>query len=91
MLEFSSAKSKVSFSQIGVAAIAAVDSLKQSLNEGKGDYVPDKISNVKAVAERNGLVISCAKIPQGLRNTVTKYIVEISRDEGASLTLLHLL
>ncbi|NLK47153.1 MAG: hypothetical protein GX297_10960 [Treponema sp.] len=84
VLEFSSAKSKVSFSQIGVAAIAAVDSLKQSLNEGKGDYVPDKISNVKAVAERNGLVISCAKIPQGLRNTVTKYIVEISRDEGAS-------
>ncbi len=77
-------KSSVNYSQTGAAAIAAVANLKKSLNEGNGNYVPDKITGVKAVAERDGIIITCSKPPKGLKNTITKYIVEISRDEGSS-------
>ena len=77
-------KSSVNYSQTGAAAIAAVANLKKSLNEGNGNYVPDKITGVKAVAERDGIIITCAKPPKGLKNTITKYIVELSRDEESS-------
>lgn len=79
-------KSSVNYSQTGAAAIAAVANLKKSLNEGNGNYVPDKITGVKAVAERDGIIITCSKPPKGLKNTITKYIVEISHDEGSSYT-----
>lgn len=79
-------KSSVNYSQTGAAAIAAVANLKKSLNEGNGNYVPDKITGVKAVAERDGIIITCSKPPKGLKNTITKYIIELSRDEGSSYT-----
>lgn len=77
-------KSSVSYSQEGAAALAAVSNLKQALNEGRGNYVPDKITGVKAIAGHDGITITCSQPPKGLKNTISKYIVEISRDEGAS-------
>lgn len=81
-LSFDLHKSSVSFSQEGAAAIAAVANLKQAINEGKGTPVPDKVTGVEVKAERDCLVITCKSPSAGLRNTISRYILELSRDEG---------
>ena len=79
---FSTHKSSVSFSQTGAEALAAVSSLKESLLEGKGSYIPDKVKDVKAVAFRDEISITCAAPSTGLRNTISRYVIELSRDGG---------